>query len=202
MKFLRIALPILSGMVFSGCFSSHSVNTINTSNISKNLYEKKRSPAKREEYGVNGAVKENSAKFNQVVLTSDVKKREVNYNGSIKGIVTGLRYDNLKRSWLYEIKGLDTSNGKLPYAKFYSAKKRANIGDYVYAILRNSSLVELYFIKKANKIKKRRVYKKIVRRGVKKKITKKVTVKEDKKEDKRRKRTNIGVPQEEYISFD
>lgn len=72
------------------------------------------------------------------------------YNGSIKGIINTIKYEKHKKTWLYEIKGVDTSNYKLPYARFFYKKKLARHGDLVYVILKNSKLQNLFFINKTN----------------------------------------------------
>jgi len=111
------------------------------------------------------------------------------YSGSIKGVIQKLSYNKFKKSWLYEVQGIDESNGKLPYAKFYHHRKLANIGDLVYIILNNSQLQNLFFIKKANKIKKS---KKIKHFKIKKNRH---------KESKRRKIPQIALPTVEHINF-
>ncbi|MDX1809553.1 MAG: hypothetical protein R3331_08445 [Sulfurospirillaceae bacterium] len=82
--------------------------------------------------------------------TNEKPKYENIYSGSIKGIVKVIKYERSKKSWLYEISGVDTSNFKLPFAKFYYKKKLANHGDLVYVILKNSKLKNLFFINKTN----------------------------------------------------
>jgi hypothetical protein len=111
------------------------------------------------------------------------------YTGSIKGVIQKLSFDKFKKSWLYEVRGIDISNDKLPYAKFYHHKKLANEGDLVYIILNNSQLQNLFFIKKANRIKKV-------------KLAKHIRVKKfNHKEEKRRKKPKIALPTVEHVSF-
>ena len=111
------------------------------------------------------------------------------YSGSIKGVIQKLSYDKFKKSWLYEVQGVDESNGKLPYAKFYHYKKLANRGDLVYIILNNSQLQNLFFIKKGNKITKSKRIKHL-------KI-KKISY----KKNKRRKIPQISLPAVEHVDF-
>ena len=68
-------------------------------------------------------------------------------SGVIKGIVQKVSFD---RKWEYELKGIDTSNAKLPYAKFYSKKRVFFVGDEVYAIFKNRLLQEYYILKRSN----------------------------------------------------
>ncbi len=96
----------------------------------------------------------------------NIAPRTSTYSGSIKGVIQKLSYDKLKKSWLYEVQGVDESNGKLPYAKFYHYKKLANRGDLVYIILNNSQLQNLFFIKKSNVITKPKKIKHLKRRKI------------------------------------
>jgi len=98
----------------------------------------------------------------------------------------------VKHSWLYEVQGIDTSNQKLSYARFYHYKKLADEGDLVYIILDNSRLQNLFFIKKANKIKKQN------KKTKSKQIHHKKTTR---KSNKRRKPTKIGLPTVEHVDF-
>ena len=117
-------------------------------------------------------------------------KKTIPKSGSIKGNITKLIYTN--GLWQYEVKGLDTSNNKLPYAKFTHKKKLAQSGDFVYAIVKDSKLQELFLIKRAN-FKKKEI-KKI-------KKHKKVQKKRVKKSNRTRKKQIIGVPTTESISL-
>ncbi len=120
---------------------------------------------------------------------SNITPRTSMYSGSIKGVIQKLSYDKLKKSWLYEVRGIDESHDKLPYAKFYHYKKLANRGDLVYIILNNSQLQNLFFIKKANKITKSKRIKHL-------KI-KKIRY----KKSKRRKIPQISLPTVEHVDF-
>jgi len=109
------------------------------------------------------------------------------YNGSIKGRVTIIQYDQPKKSWFYEIEGSDTKNYKLPYARFYNKKKLVNSGDRVYVILKNSHLQKLYFIDKSNKMHRNTLVhksKRLIHKGKRKARS-----------------TDIALPQEERINF-
>ncbi len=117
--------------------------------------------------------------------------KNIVYNGSIKGIIKNLRYIRNSKVWEYEVKGVDTSNFKLPYAKFQYPKKLAGIGDYVYIILKRSNLINLFLIKKANIATGKKVLKKEI-----------FKVSDTHKRDESRKNKNISVPQEVQISFD
>ncbi len=125
------------------------------------------------------------------IYASKKSYKNIVYNGSIKGIIKNLRYIKNSKVWEYEVKGVDTSNFKLPYAKFRYPKKLAGIGDYVYVILKRSNLVNLFLIKKANIATGKRVPKKKV-----------FKISNTHKRDGSRKNKNISVPQEVQISFD
>jgi len=136
--------------------------------------------------------KDSSSLYNIEIQTVQKTKKRYSsngrYTGSIKGIISKLQYVENKKTWLYEIVGKDMSNAKLPYAEFYYFKKLANEGDFVYVILKDSDLKDLFFIKKANKISKKRRF-----------------IKRTKKTRKIHKlgRRNIilGVPEVENITF-
>jgi len=125
-----------------------------------------------------------------VKKANDVNFSNTLYSGSIKGIISNLKFDKTKKIWLYEMKGVDISNSKLPYAKFYSSKKLANIGDFVYAILDDSKLKDLFFIKKANKIFKKPKF-----------VRKKAKLKRVYMLGKRKRSPKIGVPTVENVTF-
>lgn len=196
MKSLAILSFVVFSVFFSGCSLSNRVATVNRSDMQQNRPKSK--PLVKRVIQKQKKSETEPSVYNKIVVKQTIKKQarklSSNYNGSIKGVITNLSYNKIKKLWLYEIEGRDTSNGKLPYAKFYHYKKLANLGDFVYVILRDSSLVELYFIKKANKIYKSKKNRKNIKiKGVKKVIHKR---------DMSRKTPNIAVPEEEYISFD
>ncbi len=171
-------------VLFQGCvFTTSTVNKAN--HKSSKIYDSKKNSSVK---------KDNSSMYNiqiqTVKKTKQIKTHKTLYSGSIKGIIEKLKYQKSKNMWFYAVRGMDTSNAKLPYAEFYSSKKLANIGDFVYAILNNSNLKDLFFIKKANKIAK------------KPKLLKK-TEKQKKihRRDKSRKSPGIGVPTVENVTF-
>jgi len=101
------------------------------------------------------------------------KKEFLPINGIVKGNVVVHTYD--KDLWNYEVEGKDTNNQKLSYAKFTHTKSVAKKGDYVYAVIKNGKLKELFLIERANykqkhtkKIKrdKTKTYKRTKRRQV------------------------------------
>ena len=75
-------------------------------------------------------------------------KKEMPTSGSIKGSITELTFS--EGFWNYEVKSTDTTNQKLSMAKFSHVKKVAKKGDFVYVIIENGKLKEIYLIKKAN----------------------------------------------------
>lgn len=127
------------------------------------------------------------------LLPTKVKEKKVSkktpVSGSIKGNITKLIFK--EGLWHYEIKSKNTSNKKLAIAKFTSTKKLAKKEDFVYAIIENGKLKEMFLIKKAN---------------YKRKIVKKTQKKKKKYKPKTYKRTKkyqvLGVPTVESISLD
>ncbi len=115
--------------------------------------------------------------------------KNITISGSIKGeVVNVVKVNTL---WKYEVKSEDTSNYKLSYAKFTSPNRVAKKGDFVYAVIKNDILKELYLIKKANFKTKNinKIYKK--KKSVKVKAVKRV-----------KKHQMIGIPTVESISLD
>ncbi len=109
--------------------------------------------------------------------------------GSIKGNVTELVFS--EGLWHYEIKSRDTSNQKLSMAKFTHTKKVAKQGDFVYAIIKNGRLKEIYLIKKAN-----------YRAKPVKKTHKKIKQHKPKAHKRTKKQQVLDVPTVESISLD
>ncbi|MFK5880678.1 MAG: hypothetical protein QM482_00550 [Sulfurospirillum sp.] len=181
MKYIYLFCIVL---FFQGCV--FTANTINKTNYKSTPVQK---PQK-----IMPTQKDSSSLYDIEIQT--VKKpQKINffktfYTGSIKGVIKSLTYDKKKKSWLYEIVGKDTSHGKLPYAKFYNDKKLANRGDFVYVILNNSVLKDIFFIKKANKN-----YKKLQKTKISKKYLKLH------KQNKSRKSPDISLPTVENVTF-
>lgn len=65
----------------------------------------------------------------------------------IKGVVLHLTYDTNTQLWNYEIDGIETTNGKLPYVNFNHKTVLANEGDLVYASFNGMRLEEMFVIK-------------------------------------------------------
>jgi hypothetical protein len=124
---------------------------------------------------------------------AEKKKKDIVENIPISGMVKGkvVKVVKINTLWKYEVKGEDISNHKLSYAKFTSSNIVAKKGDFVYAVIKDGILQEIYLIKKANfKTKETiKIYKK-------KKIVKVKSVKRVKKHQ------IIGVPTVESISLD
>ena len=173
-------------LFFQGCVTT--TNTINRADYKPSLAVRaeKKSP-----------IQIDSSSMYDIEIQTVKKAKDINfsntlYNGSIKGIISNLKFDKTKKLWIYEIRGVDISNAKLPYAKFYNSKKLANEGDFVYVILVNSKLKDLFFIKKGNKLSK------------KTKFAKKRKVKKRKRVymlGKRKISPKIGVPTVENVTF-
>ena len=65
----------------------------------------------------------------------------------VKGIVKSLQHDTSVQMWNYEIEGIETTNGKLPYVNFNHKTVLANEGDLVYASFDGMRLTEMFVIK-------------------------------------------------------
>jgi len=65
----------------------------------------------------------------------------------IKGVVRSLQHDANAQMWNYEIDGIETTNGKLPYVNFNHKSVLANEGDLVYASFDGMRLNEMFVIK-------------------------------------------------------
>ena len=115
----------------------------------------------------------------------------------VKGIVRSLKQDANSQTWNYEIDGIETTNGKLPYVNFNHKTVLANEGDLVYASFDGMRLTEMFVIKEG-------FYKggksATPKAPVKKKSSSKNS--DDGGAGKRDKAHQvIGVPQEETIKF-
>ena len=163
---IRVLIGFLIAFVFVGC---------TTTNQQSVTYE---------EYKPQKSVKKTFSKQKKMII-----KKEIPTSGSIKGHVTELTFS--EGFWNYEIKSKDTSNQKLSVAKFIHLKKVAKKGDFVYAIIKNGKLKEIYLIKKANYKSKtiKKTYKK--KRQYKPKTFKRT-----------KKHQSIGVPTVESILLD
>jgi len=83
-------------------------------------------------------------------------------NGYIKGVINEKYYSKVYKKWIYGIKGTDTSNRKLSFAKAFGKKSMGKIGDKIYAIIKNGTIasfyvygtVKHYHAKKIKKLKK------------------------------------------------
>ena len=163
---IRVLIGFFIASIFVGC------TTANQNNVTYEEYK----PQKSE--------KQVSSKKEVATI-----KKEVPVSGSIKGNVTELTFS--EDFWNYEVKSKDTSNQKLSMAKFTHVKKVAKKGDFVYVIMENGKLKEIYLIKKANYKSKT-----IKKTHKKKKQYKPKTYKRTKKHQ------SIGVPTEESILLD
>ncbi len=183
---MKILYMFIILLFFQGCISSQK--TINLENQQtkqpKRAVKIKKNPKK-----YHGLYSIETQKIKDERL---LKFKSSIYTGSIKGIVKNIVYDKTKKLWIYEIRGLDTNNGKLPYAKFIYHSKLANRGDLVYAILDKSVLQNLFFIKKGNiATPKHKKYHK-------RKYIKKSSLP---KQNKWKKIPKIGLPTVENVTF-
>ncbi|AHJ11894.1 hypothetical protein [Sulfurospirillum multivorans] len=119
----------------------------------------------------------------------------------IKGIVRSLKQEANSQLWNYEIDGIDTTNGKLPYVNFNHKTVLANEGDLVYASFDGMRLTEMFVIKEGfYKGGKRNTYTPPVKK--KSTSTSKSKSSDDGGAGKRDKAHQvIGVPKEETIKF-
>ena len=117
----------------------------------------------------------------------------------IKGIVRSLKHDPAAQTWNYEIDGIETTNGKLPYVNFNHKSVLANEGDLVYASFDGIRLTEMFVVKEGfYKGGKSTTY----TPPVKKKSSGKSSSSDDGGAGKRDKAHQvIGVPQEESIKL-
>jgi hypothetical protein len=67
-------------------------------------------------------------------------------SGFIKGEIVKLGFNATTASWEYEVKGVDTTNNTLPYARFTHPSRQFKVGDIVYAKVEKGRLQEMYGI--------------------------------------------------------
>ena len=117
-------------------------------------------------------------------------------NGYIKGVITKIDYSKNRKSWIYHIKGIDTSNRKLDYAVAYGKNGIGKTGDLVYAIINNGVITSSYIYNgsKSYKIKKRKLIGKI-------KHHRKKSLKSSQTPDIRHREQIISAPVPEKIVF-
>ena len=65
----------------------------------------------------------------------------------IKGVVISLKQEANSQLWNYEIDGIETTNGKLPYVNFNHKTVLANEGDLVYASFDGMRMTEMFVVK-------------------------------------------------------
>jgi len=188
LKNIKSYLIVAIVLLLQGC----AVPSFNSSKLAKNTKPFEKTINVKQQIVIKKAEKKIQQNKNFIGIQasqtiSPVKKS--NFTGSIKGVIEKLKYDKIKKAWLYEVRGVSTSNGKLPFAKFYHSKKLANEGDLVYIILNNSQLQNLFFIKKVNMIKKHISH------------IKKIKIKKIYKKSRYRKVPKIGLPAVEHITF-
>lgn len=75
--------------------------------------------------------------------TPQVVKEQKN-TGFIKGVIQSIEWDRAQNLWVYEVAGSDTKNGKLPHARFSHNQKLYSPGAFIYAQIKDGSLVEMY----------------------------------------------------------
>jgi hypothetical protein len=80
--------------------------------------------------------------------------QEAEKSGVIKGFIEKLYYKKETNEWLYEIKGEDVSNAKLPFARFSYFRKVANVGESIYAIFDDGKLKEYFLLSGTKEMKK------------------------------------------------
>lgn len=123
----------------------------------------------------------------------------------IKGVVLHLTYDPNTLLWNYEIDGIETTNGKLPYVNFNHKTVLANEGDLVYASFNGMRLEELFVIKagyfKNGKISQTAPASKPRTSASRKKNTNAKTSEPDEPGVRNKAHQVISVPQEETIRF-
>ncbi len=180
---IKFYLIIVVLFLFQGCVVSNFTNGKKTEPFQTTIHVKQQVPIEKSE--------KKGDSFINIKTTQTIKQPATStYTGSIKGIIKKLEYKKSKKTWLYEVKAVSVSNGKLPYARFYHYKKLANRGDLVYIILNNSRLQNLFFIKKANTIKKETSHKKRIKKP-----------RQTSKQTKHRKVPDISLPTVEHINF-
>lgn len=108
----------------------------------------------------------------------------------VKGIITSLKRDTNLSVWNYQIEGIDTTNGKLPFVSFNHKNVVANEGDLVHASFDGMRMTEMLVIKAG-----------YFRNGKRQEVVpmKKPSPKESGKRDKAHQ--VLSVPEEEYIKL-
>ena len=88
------------------------------------------------------------ALFNQKPAPKIVKQpaqKQAPLKGSLRGVISSVTYDGGK--YCYEIRSIDTSNGKLPSGEYCADKFYFSSGDTVYAGVSGGLVTEMLLIK-------------------------------------------------------
>ena len=109
-------------------------------------------------------------------------------SGSIRGVIKNVSYQD--SGYCYEISALDAANGKLPSGIYCADKFYHNVGDTVYAGVKNGKIASMLLIDSRN-----------LKSSQSSKSNKTNIVKTDKKRDLGKK-SSIDIPKSQNISFD
>lgn len=77
--------------------------------------------------------------------------------GYIKGILRKVVHEGTSGLWHYEVEGTDTSNFKLPYARFSHTAFLAPVGAAVYVQIEKGKLLQLYALEGASVVSKTQI---------------------------------------------
>lgn len=199
--YLNIFIFFVALIFFSGCANNDQTLTLPKNYQAKTAtYTSKNSSPDISDTGFYPStnISQNKKLYNKK-MESKKENGIVDFKGSgyIKGIVEKVYYSKKREGWVYHIKGIDLTHGKLRYAYVLSNKKLANPRDSVYAIISDGTINSIYIYKKSQIYsfhKKRKFLKKV------KKIKRKMAI--HRKSPKKRHRVQaISAPKEEVLTF-
>lgn len=79
------------------------------------------------------------------IIQKPVVQKPAPVRGSLRGVISSVTYDGGR--YCYDIKSIDTSNGKLPSGKYCADKFYFSSGDTVYASVSGGLVTEMLLIK-------------------------------------------------------
>ena len=200
--YIKTLFLCLVSFLFIGCSTTSSTIPFSSSYPKQNTSKKSNPKSKPTPTGFYKPKTINAEQKNINTTSSNLATKtpkEVVFSGSgyIKGIVEKVYFSKIKNSWIYHIRGVDTSHNKLSYAKVYASKKLAKTNDFIYAVIQNSNIISLYIFNSSKNYTFKKKRKIIKNSKQKRKVVKKIE-----KTPKIRKREQvINAPEVEEVTF-
>lgn len=126
------------------------------------------------------------------IIQKSVVQKSAPVKGSLRGVISNVTYDGGR--YCYDIKSIDTSNGKLPSGKYCADKFYFSSGDTVYASVSGGLVTEMLLIKSGAHH--------VTHKAKKTPKFKSTSLAKSPQQEESNKKILIEVPKSENISFD